>query len=192
MRKKARFEHLQAAVFSGNWTEATRACDQLLRFGGGFNTTAQRKSRRFLLGLLTQDDALVRNAAALAFRKNKGHWAVSSLLRALLNPANAQHRGTLAYALEKLKCRRHLGDLFTVLFSAAGNNWQVQMHILTVLETQRFTCSPDQRHAIRQQWEHLRPDWNRLNNLDETSATAATALDALLIQSFVDELTGPE
>ncbi|TGE27976.1 hypothetical protein [Hymenobacter metallicola] len=191
MNKKARFEQLQARVFAGSWLETQQACDQLLRFGGGFSTTIQRRSRRFLLGLLAHDNAHIRNAAALAFRKNRAHWAVAALLRALLHPANLRHRGTLAYALERLDCRRHLSGLFTVLFSAAGTNWEVQMHILTVLDTQRFTSSPEQRRAIRQQWESLKPDWNRLNKIDETSASK-TALNAALVQSFVDALAGAE
>ncbi|UOQ71771.1 hypothetical protein [Hymenobacter cellulosilyticus] len=186
MRKKDRLARLKAAVFSGSREAAYGACQALYHFGGGFSKTAQRRCHRFLVSLLDHEDAHIRNAAALTFRHNRASWAVAPLLCALHNPANLRSRGTLAYALEQLNCRRHLGSLFRALFGAAGNSWEVQMHILTILETQTFTYTPAEIRHIQQQWESLKLDWNRLNNIPVGSG-AKGALDEKLIQQFVDQ-----
>lgn len=187
MSKKTRLERLRAAVFSGSRAEKQRACQRLYHFGGGFSKTAQRRCHRFLLGLLEHENAHIRNAAALTFRRNRAHWAVEALLRALHHPANLRNRGALAYALQTLNCRRHLGSMFRALFEAAGNNWEVQMHVLTILEKQTFRApTPAEAHSIRQQWEALRPRWNQLNNITAANRSERS-LDEELIQRIVDE-----
>ncbi|MCB2409083.1 hypothetical protein [Hymenobacter lucidus] len=186
MNKQAQFDRLQEAVFSGSWNEVCSACNRLYHFGGGFNKTIQRKCRRFLLGLLNQENAQIRNAAALTFRHNRANWAVCPLLSALKKPANLRSRGTLAYALQTLNCSRHLRALFELLFGAAGNNWEVQMHILTILDDQSFIITQTDMQSIQQQWEDLKPSWNRLNNITAANRSERS-LDETLIQGFVDE-----
>ncbi|UOQ77893.1 hypothetical protein MUN84_04405 [Hymenobacter sp. 5516J-16] len=186
MSKKDRLTYLKSAVFSADRNEARNACYRLFHFGGRFHKTTQRRNRRFLLDLLVHENAQVRNAVAIVFRENRFNHAVIPLLKAIKNPANLQNRGTLVYALQALNCRKKLVELFEIVFEAAGNNWEVQQHVLTVLDEQSFVTTPAELRHIKQRWEDLRPSWNRINNIT-AGAPARYDLDDTLIQSFIDE-----
>ncbi|RFP64045.1 HEAT repeat domain-containing protein [Hymenobacter lapidiphilus] len=185
MNKKQRVEYLKAAVFSEDWNVAQDACGKLFHFGGRFNKTKRKKHRQFLIQLLDQEKPRARNAAALTFRLNRYSAAVIPLLHAITKPENSKNRGTLVYALEKLKCHHHLGDLFSVLFGATGN-WEVQNHTLRVLEEQIFEFTREEVQKVAKDWNVIRDNWNILNSIDEKHISQLD-FDRKLIQSFVDD-----
>ena len=184
MNKKQRVEHLKSAVFSEDWDEAKDACRRLFHFGGRFNKTGRRKCRRFLVELLDQENPWTRNVVAITFRINRFNAAVDPLFHAITKPENSRYNGTLVYALEKLNCGHHLGELFSILFGAAGN-WEVQASALCILEEQIFEFIRDELRTIAEGWNAIQNDWNRLNNIDE-GKIRETDFDRMLIQSFVD------
>lgn len=185
MNKKQRVDSLKAAVFSENWDEAQDACNRLFHLGGRFNKTGRKRERQFLIRLLDQEKPKARNAAALTFRFNRYNMAVVPLLRAVAKPENTKHRGTLVYALEKLKCHQHLGDLFSILFGAIGN-WEVQNHTLRILEEQTFEFTREEIQKVAKDWNAIRDNWNGLNNIDEKHISHLD-FDRELIQRFVDD-----
>lgn len=184
MNKRQRVEHLKSAVMSEDWHEAKDACQRLFHFGGRFNRTGRRKCRRFLIALLYQENPRARNAAAMTFRINRFNTAVVPLFHAIIKPENSRYRGTLVYALEKLNCIYHLGELFSILFGAAGN-WEVQASILNILEEQIFEFTKDELRTIAESWNAIQNNWNTLNNIDENNIREID-FDRRLIQHFVD------
>ena len=184
MHKKQRLKQLKLAVFSADWNEAQNACDRLFHFGGRFNKTGRRKCRRLLIELLDQENSRARNAVAMTFRINRFNAAVGPLFRAITKPENSRYRGTLVYALEKLNCRHHLGELFRILFGAAGN-WEVQASTLNILEEQTFEFTRNELQTIAEGWNAIQNDWNRLNTIDESNIRE-TNFNRTLIQRLVD------
>lgn len=171
-------------MFSDDWEIQNQACHRLFRFGGRFNKTGRRKNRRFLVGLLGQDDPHVRNAVALLFRDTRYQPALGSLLEAISNPANAQYNGTMAYALEKLNCRSKLLELFEIVFNSPYN-YEVLQHTLTALDEQHFSISNDKLNQIARRWEEVKPTWDELN--DTIGKPRTDGFTQAVIQDFVDD-----
>ena len=184
MTKKQRVVLLQADVYSADWEVAKAASNRLFTFGGRFNKTGRRRNRRFLVAVLDQNEPQARRAVALTFRKQRYQLALPALLRAIKNPANLHQRSTMAYALENLNCSQRLAELFTILFGAIKNPL-LQSSILNVLEEQIFEFSRTDLFTIEAQWNTIKSDWNRLNEINSVSPTEYT-YDQAVIQNFVD------
>lgn len=184
MNKQQRVDNWKLAVFSDDWEAAISACSKLLNFGGRFNKTGRRRCQQFLLDVLSQEKPLARNAAALTFREYHFQPALLPLLRAIHKVENARYRGILLYALEMLDCSQPLSALFGILFGAV-NNWEVQASALTILEEQIFEFTSDELYDIAAGWDAVKDDWNRLNDIDESSSSKPDH-DRALIQDFVD------
>ncbi|GAB3296938.1 hypothetical protein GCM10027348_19730 [Hymenobacter tenuis] len=135
--------------------------------------------------MLNQENPQARNAAALTFRIYRFNAAAGPLFRAVHKPENFKSRGTLVYALGKLNCSHHLGELFSILFGAAGN-WEVQVHVLSILDEQTFSFTKEELQKIKSEWYSIQNEWNELNNIDENNIRKIE-FDRILIQSFVDD-----
>lgn len=83
-----------------------------------------------------------------------------------------------------LDCSQPLSALFGILFGAV-NNWEVQASALTILEEQIFEFTSDELYDIAAGWDAVKDDWNRLNDIDESSSSKPDH-DRALIQDFVD------
>ena len=184
MTRKQKIDNLRAAVFSDDRTVVEDACVRLFYWGGGFSKTAQRKCRQFLIDLLDQDNGMVRNFVALTFRNQGFNAAVSPLFKALFKPENFSNRSTLVHALRELNCSQHLGEVFAILFGAA-NDFVVQRSALKILNGQVFEFTQIDFATITANWNVLKDDWNRLNNVDEREGHNF-AYDREYIQSYVD------
>ena len=77
-----------------------------------------------LFPLLKDTDPDVRNAVALALRDLKDDRAIPPLLNAILDPANKNNCGTLAYALETLNCSQYFGKSIKLITS---KNFEVRL-----------------------------------------------------------------
>ena len=85
--------------------------------------------------LLIQDlestDATVRNAAAIDLMDLGDERAVAPLLRAITNPENVNHRGTLVYALSAFNCE---GFIELMVRLALTGNYEVSGEACSIIE----------------------------------------------------------
>ena len=152
------------------------AADRLFEIGGQENID-------FLIGLLDQQNSGVRNVVALTFRNCKFNDALEPLLKAIRKKENKGLTGTMVYALEELNCSHKLCELFDILFDES--NWEVQNHVLTVLDKQIFQFTEEDLMGIKTKWENIKYSWNDLNKIDKDNLQPHD-LDKDLIQNFVD------
>jgi HEAT repeat protein len=172
MNTDQEIEKLKSDIFSGNWDTMKQSVNRLFEIGGQQNLD-------YLVGLLDQSNSGVRNAVSLTFRDNRFNAALEPLLTAINKEENKGYTGTMVYALEKLDCSHKLRELFDILFNK--NSYEVQNHILTVLDEQEFKFNDDDLVYIRSKWDKLKDDWNDINKVDKKHS-----FDKDLIQSFVD------
>ena len=176
MRVDQEIEKLKSDIFSDDWDKMKSASNRLFEIGGQDNID-------YLIGLLDQQNSGVRDAVALTFRDNKFNDALEPLLRAINKNENKGYNGTMAYALEELDCSHKLSELFDILFDK--NSWEVQNHILTVLDKQIFEFTEDDLIRIKSKWENIKDNWNDLNKIDKHNLRKHD-LDKDLVQNFVD------
>ncbi len=149
-----KIELLKSQLFSEDWELVKSASNQLF-IEGEFD---------YLLGLLSHKEYSIRNATALTFRENKYQEALEPLLEAITIKEYSNSIGTLVYALEALNCANKLTELFRILFTAY-KNWEVQNHILTILDEQEFEFTADELIVIQNMWTDLKDNWNGLNGI---------------------------
>ncbi|WP_431263339.1 HEAT repeat domain-containing protein [Roseateles chitinivorans] len=126
------------------------------------------KSIEALLQDVESSDPGIRHAAALELMNRGDERAVAALWNAINRPENANHRGTLVYALSAFDQSEHLESLVSL---ALTGNFEVSMGAFTILED--CTRAPESLERIRAQLalhpaEHL------------TQEHHAEALEALL------------
>jgi HEAT repeat protein len=171
-------KQLKSDLFTAdNWDKRKTSSSRLFEIGGQENID-------YLIGLLDQENSLVRNAVAMTFMDNKFNEALEPLLISINKAEHIKSRGTLVYALNALDCSQKLRELFDILFSAT-RNWEVQSGILTVLEEQEFEFSVDDLQHIKQKWDGLKSNWNQLNGVDKDNLRKYE-IDEDLVQDFVD------
>jgi len=176
MTANKEIETLKGKISSGDWDVMTAATNRLFEIGGQENIN-------YLIGLLNDSNSKVRNAAALTFRENRYNEALEPLLTSINKKENKGYTGTMVYALESLDCKSKLKELFNILFDK--NSYEVQYHILTILDEQIFEFTNADLQEIKTKWDELKCDWNRLNNLDKANQKDYD-IDDTLIQSYVD------
>jgi hypothetical protein len=169
-------EKLKNDIFSGDWDKMKASANRLFEIGGQENID-------YLVGLLDQSNSGVRNAVALTFRDNEFNDALEPLLNSINRKENKGYNGTMVYALEKLNCGLKLKELFHILFDS--NSYEVQNHILTILDEQIFEFTKADLLEIKANWEKVKVSWNKLNNVDSENLRERD-IDDNLIQSFVD------
>ncbi len=178
MTTEQEIEKLKTTLFSAEeWDERKASSNRLFEIGGNENID-------YLVGLLDQENSLVRNVVAMTFMDNKFNQALEPLLTSINKPENRDARGTMVYALQDLDCSQRLKQLFDILFTAT-KNWEVQSGILTVLEEQEFEFSEDDLLDVKAKWEQIKDDWNELNNINKDQLREYE-IDKDLIQNFVD------
>lgn len=169
-----KIELLKSQLFSKDWEVAKAASNQLF-IEGEFE---------YLLELLKHKDCSIRNAAALVFRENKYQAALEPLIEAINTNEYNNSIGTLVYALEALNCKSKLSELFRILLTT-HKNWEVQSHILSILEEQEFEFTKDELLSIQNMWSDLKDNWNFLNGIDDGNRTKYD-IDKDLINDVVD------
>jgi HEAT repeat protein len=169
-------DKLKSDIFSDDWDKVRASANRLFEIGGQENID-------YLLGLLDQTNTELRNAIAITFRDNKFSDALEPILNAINKKENKGRTGTLVYALEKLDCRFKLKELFHILFD--NNSYEVQNHILTILDEQTFDFTEADLLEIKSKWEKLKDNWNEFNNVDKDNLKGHD-IDRDLVQSFVD------
>ncbi len=153
-------EQLKTQLFSGDWELIKSSANQLF-IEGEFE---------YLLGLLKHEDSAIRNATALTFRENKYQDALEPLFEAINTEEYSNTNGTLVYALETLNCTNKLSELFRILFTTY-KNWEVQNHILTILDEQEFEFKEEELLLIKALWLKIKDSWNALNGITEETRT---------------------
>lgn len=133
MTSKDNVDSLVRKILLGEWPEKVDAADELARI-------ASPEVVDRLSILLSNSDARIRNASALALREIGNSAAVRPLLDAIQLRDNHQNRSTLVYALETLDCSRHFIDIFRL---ALSSKFDVQMSALAILDEQVFCVSAD-------------------------------------------------
>ncbi len=176
MRVVQEIEKLKSDIFSDDWDKVKASVNRLFEIGGQENID-------YLIGLLDQSNSGVRNAVALTFRDNEFSDALEPILNAINKKENKGYTGTMVYALDKLDCRLKLKELFDILFD--NNSYEVQNHILTILDEQTFEFTEADLLGIKTKWEKLKDNWNELNNVDKDNLREHD-IDQGLVQSFID------
>ncbi len=176
LRVVQEIEKLKNDIFSGDWDKMKASANRLFEIGGQENID-------YLLGLLDQTNSEVRNAVALTFRDNEFNDALETILNSINKKENKGYTGTMVYALEKLDCRLKLKELFNILFD--NNSYEVQNHILTILDEQTFEFTETDLLEVKSTWEKLKDNWNELNNVDKDNLKEHD-IDQDLVQGFVD------
>ena len=179
MRDDREIEKLKTDIFSENWEKMKVATDRMFEIGGQENID-------YLIGLLDQSNLVVRNAVSLTFRKNKFNKALEPLLNSIYKKEYKGYNGTLVYALETLDCSKKLSELFDILFE--DNSYEVQYHVLTILDKQIFEFTSEDLLGIKTKWDNLKNNWNEKNKIDPDNLKTYD-LDRDLIQNFVDRFT---
>ena len=138
-------EHLKASIHSVDWETAKNASDELATIGG-------KEVVDFLISLLNQSNAKLRNVAALGLREMRDNCAIEPLLNAINKKGNENNRGTMVYALQTSDCSQKLPEIFDLLFYG---NFEVRMMASTILEEQIFEFTRQDLHNIQCKWEDL-------------------------------------
>lgn len=130
-----------------------------------------------LLPLLASSDPAVRDKAALALHDLGDSAAVAPLLKAISEPANANHRGTLVYALQALDCTKHFLPLFDL---ALSGSYEVQCHALTILGEQAMQVTTSElKDAEAQLHAYLPPAHTSSEDADQLKAELGVILAKL-------------
>ncbi|MBZ0245439.1 MAG: hypothetical protein K8H85_05805 [Cyclobacteriaceae bacterium] len=178
MTREQEIKQLKSDLFTADeWDKRKASSSRLFEIGGQENID-------YLIGLLDQENSLVRNVVAMTFMDNKFNDALEPLLISINKAEYVNSRGSLVYSLNALDCSQKLRELFDILF-AATKNWEVQSGILTVLEEQEFEFSVDDLQYIKQKWDGLKSNWNQLNGVDKNNLRKYE-IDEDLVQNFVD------
>jgi len=176
MRADQEIEKLKRDIFSDDWDKMKESANRLFEIGGQENID-------YLIGLLDQSNPGIRNAVSLTFRDYQFNDALDPLLTAINKKENKGYNGTMVYALENLDCSHKLSELFDILFD--NNSWEVQSHILTVLDQQEFEFTQNELLNIKSKWDKLKDNWNENNKVDKDNLKKQD-IDKDLIQNFVD------
>lgn len=89
----------------------------------------------------------------------------------------------MVYALGKLDCSHKLTELIDILFEI--NSYEVQYHILRILDNQIFEFNKQDFKKIEVKWNKIKNTWNELNKIDKENLKKYN-IDDDLIQSFVE------
>ena len=176
MRADQEIEKLKNDIFSDNSDKIKAAADRLFEIGGQENID-------YLIKLVEQENSKIRDVVALLIRDNELNEALEPLLKSINKKEFKGYTGTMVYALEKLDCSKKLNELFDLLFG--GSSYEVQNHVLTILNEQTFEFTTEDISRIKEKWDKLEKDWNRLNNIDEENISSFD-IDKKVIQEFVD------
>lgn len=176
MRVDKEIVRLKTDIFSDDWEKMKEATNRLFEIGGQANID-------FLIGLLDHQNSGIRNAVSLTFRKNKFNDALEPILKSIIKKEYKGYTGTMVYALENLDCSKKLRELFDILFEA--NSYEVQNHVLKVLDNQVFEFTSNDILLIKDKWDKLKDNWNEKNRIDPDNLKKYD-LDRDLIQDFVD------
>ena len=144
---------LKNDLYSGNKDKALKASDQLAEIGG-------EEVIEFFISLLDQDNARLRDLAALGLREIADNQALDPLLKAINKSENKNYNGTMAYALENLDCSSRFPEIFELLFYG---NAEVKMAATTILEEQKFYFTKQDLVGIQSKWHEIK------NNPDKCS-----------------------
>jgi len=137
-----RIEQLKKDILSQNWDEILLASDKLAEID-------REEVVTFLISLLSSENPLTRNGAALALRKIGDSSALEPLLSAIFKKENHGYNGTMVYALESLDCSKKLKEIFQILFY---ETYESKMSAYYILSKQEFEFSEDDLFAIQQMW----------------------------------------
>jgi hypothetical protein len=151
---------LKKDLFSDNWDTAKSASDGLAEIGSP-------EVINFFISLLEQDNANIRNVAALGLRKLSDNQALEPLFRAINKKENENNRGTMVYALQTLDCSHKLPELFDLLFYG---NFEVKMGVSVILDEQTFEFTRQDLYDILHKWEDLQRHPEKSSDLTEESS----------------------
>lgn len=151
-------EQLKSDFLSGDPELARSASDQLA-------TKAGDDGRDFLISVLSSSDSRIRDWAALGIEKSKDQRALVPLLRAILNPENKFHSGTLLFTLEALDCTAHLQEVFDILFY---QSYEAKMTAVGILSEQSFLVEPDLIQSIKGKWDIILLDPSQCPDFEES------------------------
>ena len=176
MRVDQEIDKLKSEIFSDNSDKMKAAADRLFEIGG-------RENVDYLIGLLDQKNSKIRDIVALLIRDNGLNEALEPLLKSINKKEFKGYTGTMVYALEKLDCSKKFNELFDLLFDESS--YEVQNHVLSILNEQIFEFTQADLLRVKNKWDKLKEDWNRLNNIDEINKRNFD-IDRNVIQEFVD------
>lgn len=160
-------------ILSQNWDEILLASDELAEIGGEEVVT-------FLVSLLSSENPLTRNGAALALRKIGDSSALDPLLTAIFKKENHGYNGTMVYALESLDCSKKLKEIFKILFY---ETFESKMSAYSILCEQEFEFTEDDLLAIQQMWDDCKLHPEKCPCYDEKETRA-------MMQGLVDNYMG--
>lgn len=135
-------EQLQKDILSDNWSKVLLASDRLAEIGGEEVVT-------FLISLLSSENPLTRNGAALALRKIGDNSALEPLLATIFKKENHGYNGTMVYALESLDCSKKLKEIFKILFY---ETYESKMSAYSILSREEFEFTEADLLLIQQMW----------------------------------------
>lgn len=137
---------LKIDFHSSDHAIAQHACDRLVETGG-------QEVLDYFLSLLDQDNVKLRDLAALGLHDLADNNALVPLLKAINQPKNQGHNGTMAYALETLDCSKELSAIFDLLFYGDA---EVKMAATTILDEQTFDSSEQEIQNIQHKWHDIK------------------------------------
>lgn len=137
-------EIFKKAMLSEKENVSGHAIEELLK-------TEKNKVIKFLIGLLSHDDPLIRNRAAIILHDTKDERAKQPLLKAIFKIENRNHNGTLVYALGALNCEDLLVELFKILFYESD---EAKMGAYKILDDQIFKFTRDNLLEIQNMWKN--------------------------------------
>ena len=151
-----KIENLKNQILTSNWKVAKLAIDDLVKIG-------DESVIEFLIGLLDQKDAAIRNKAALALSDLKAHQAVKPLLTSIFKPENRNYNGTMVYALQELNCEHLLVEIFQILFY---HDYEAKMGAMTILEEQIFSFDEYDLFKIQKMWQEYNENFEKGKGFD--------------------------
>lgn len=137
-----RIENLKNQILTSNWEVAKLSIDDLTK-------ARSDEIIEFFISLLDQEDAAIRNRAALALSDLKAHQAVKPLIASIFKPENKNYNGTMVYALQELNCEHQLVELFQILFY---HDYEAKTGAITILEEQIFSFNEHDLFKIKEMW----------------------------------------
>ena len=104
-----------------------------------------------ILSELASPDPMRRHHAAHRI-KDFAEAAVNALFQAIARPDTGGYRGTLVYILRAFRCDSQFTELFDL---ALNDDYEVQNHALSILQSQSFDVTSEQLHQAEQALDEL-------------------------------------
>jgi len=108
------------------------------------------KSINSLITDLESNDSAIRDKAAISLMDIGDSSAIAPLIKAIKNPSNIHHRGTLVYALSEFDMSDHINLLIDLVVTG---NYEVATGSYHILEEIKF--NEEQKHIIQNQLSNI-------------------------------------